>query len=45
MLLGVIHYLNEESSEDDDTFLNEEWGLDAAESMCDEVHDFSVVFR
>lgn len=39
----MIRYLDEELSKDDNTFLNEEWGPEAAEAMCDEVRDFPVV--
>ncbi|KAG0058174.1 hypothetical protein BGZ90_005094 [Linnemannia elongata] len=40
---GVVRYLDEELSKDNNTFLNEEWGPEAAEAMCDEVRDFPVV--
>lgn len=39
---GVIQYLNEESSKDNDSFRNSEWGPEAALTMCKEVRDFPL---
>ncbi|KAK3822705.1 MAG: hypothetical protein J3Q66DRAFT_424105 [Benniella sp.] len=39
---GVIQYLDEETTKDDDSFRNSEWGPEAAQSMCKEVRDFRL---
>jgi hypothetical protein len=39
---GVIQYLNEETSKDNDSFRNSEWGPEAALTMCKEVRDFPL---
>jgi len=38
----VIQYLDEETSKDNDSFRNSEWGPEAAQSMCKEVRDFRL---
>ncbi|KAF9091029.1 hypothetical protein BGX23_005545 [Mortierella sp. AD031] len=40
---GVIQYLDDESSKDNDAFRNSEWGPEAAAAMCEQVRDFPVV--
>ncbi|KAF9896528.1 hypothetical protein BX616_007278, partial [Lobosporangium transversale] len=39
---GVILYLDKESSKENDSFRNSEWGPEAAESMCKDVRDFPL---
>lgn len=38
----MIQYLDEESSKDNDSFRNSEWGPEAALTMCKEVRDFPL---
>ncbi|GJJ71466.1 hypothetical protein EMPS_03816 [Entomortierella parvispora] len=38
----VIEYLNEQSSKENDSFRQSEWGQEAAESMCKLVRDFPI---
>ncbi|KAF9136435.1 hypothetical protein BGX30_011194 [Mortierella sp. GBA39] len=40
---GVLQYLTEETTKDDDAFRNSEWGPEAAQVMCEEVKDFPIV--
>ncbi|KAG9063199.1 hypothetical protein KI688_004800 [Linnemannia hyalina] len=39
----AVLYLDENTSKDNDTFRNSEWGPEAALAMCEEVKDFPVV--
>ncbi|KAF9941388.1 hypothetical protein BGZ65_003968 [Modicella reniformis] len=39
---GVIQYLDEGSSKDNDSFRNSEWGPEAAQTMCKEVRNFPL---
>lgn len=38
----VVLYLDKESSKENDSFRNSEWGAEAAEAMCNEVRDFPI---
>lgn len=38
----VVEYLNEQSSKENDSFRQSEWGKEAAGSMCDLVRDFPI---
>ncbi|KAF9302499.1 hypothetical protein BGZ74_005260 [Mortierella antarctica] len=38
----VIHFLDAESSKENDSFRNSEWGPEAAETMCKQVRHFKV---
>ncbi|KAF9954069.1 hypothetical protein BGZ72_004931 [Mortierella alpina] len=39
---GVTQYLDKESSKENDSFRNSEWGSEAADAMCNEVRDFPI---
>ncbi|KAF8942581.1 hypothetical protein BGZ47_006342 [Haplosporangium gracile] len=39
----AIQYLTKETSKEDDSFRQSEWGEEAAETMCDEVRDFRII--
>ncbi|KAI1314755.1 hypothetical protein EDD11_001724 [Mortierella claussenii] len=39
---GVTLYLDKESSKENDSFRNSEWGPEAAEAMCNDVRDFPL---
>lgn len=36
-------FLSEESSKEDDSFNNSEWGPEAAQTMCNEIRDFPII--
>ncbi|CAO3568910.1 unnamed protein product [Mortierella alpina] len=38
----VVLYLDKESSKENDSFRNSEWGAEAAEAMCGDVRDFPI---
>ncbi|KAF9953853.1 hypothetical protein BGZ72_005104 [Mortierella alpina] len=38
----VVLYLDKESSKENDSFRNSEWGAEAAEAMCNDVRDFRI---
>ncbi|KAF9982804.1 hypothetical protein BGZ75_005711 [Mortierella antarctica] len=38
----VVLYLDKESSKENDSFRNSEWGAEAAEAMCSDVRDFPI---
>lgn len=38
----VIQFLTKETAKSNDSFRNSEWGIEAAEAMCNEVRDFKV---
>ncbi|KAG0204213.1 hypothetical protein BGX33_008655 [Mortierella sp. NVP41] len=40
---GVIQYLDEEFSKENDAFRNSEWGPEAAAAMCGQVKDFPII--
>ncbi|KAF9091033.1 hypothetical protein BGX23_005549 [Mortierella sp. AD031] len=40
---GVVQYLDDESSKDNDAFRNSEWGPEAAGAMCEQVRGFPIV--
>ncbi|KAG0375840.1 hypothetical protein BGX24_008599 [Mortierella sp. AD032] len=40
---AVTQYLTAETSKDNDSFRNSEWGSEAAQAMCNEVRDFPIV--
>ncbi|KAF9151719.1 hypothetical protein BG015_006294 [Linnemannia schmuckeri] len=40
---AVIQYLTKETSKEDDTFRQSEWGAEAAGTMCEEVRDFRII--
>ncbi|KAG0271484.1 hypothetical protein BGZ95_000702 [Linnemannia exigua] len=40
---AVTQYLTAETSKDNDSFRNSEWGPEAAQAMCNEVRDFPIV--
>ncbi|KAG0209585.1 hypothetical protein BGX28_010200 [Mortierella sp. GBA30] len=39
---GVTQYLDKESSKENDSFRNSEWGAEATDAMCNEVRDFPI---
>ncbi|KAG0207755.1 hypothetical protein BGX33_006649 [Mortierella sp. NVP41] len=39
----IFQFLNEESSKENDSFRNSEWGQGPAKTMCDEVRDFPII--
>lgn len=43
MCWGSILFLDEESSKEDKSFSNSDWGQEAAMAMCEEVRDFSII--
>ncbi|OAQ22603.1 FAD/NAD(P)-binding domain-containing protein [Linnemannia elongata AG-77] len=40
---GSILFLDEESSKEDNSFSNSDWGQEAAMAMCEEVKDFPII--
>lgn len=38
-----MQFLDEESSKEDGTFSNSDWGQEAAMAMCEEVKDFPII--